>query len=136
MHINPDNMLGKDILFSYGNYYTSLVRVLVWLSEATTEICWKKIVLIAMKKTLKKHLLKNFIFSKVTDCRHVTWLKTKLLHRYFLLCDWCYWLASAGLIAICWFTVFQNTLLAASASLLELFQKLWKYIVMQYPKKF
>ena len=63
-------------------------------------------------------------------------VKNKLLHRYFLLCDWCYWLASAGLFAILWFTVFQNTLLAASAISLELFQKLWKCIVIQFPKKF
>ena len=63
-------------------------------------------------------------------------VKNKLLHRYFLLCDWCYWLASAGLFAILWFTVFQNTLLAASAISLELFQKLWKCILIQYPKKF
>ena len=75
MHTDPDNILIKDILFSYGSYYTSLVRVLVWLSEAVTEICCNKIVLISKKKTFKKYLLKDFVFIKVTDCRHATWLK-------------------------------------------------------------
>ena len=28
-----------------------------------------------MKKTFKKYMLKDFIFSKVKDCRHTTWLK-------------------------------------------------------------
>ena len=28
-----------------------------------------------MKKTFKKYLLKYFLFSKVTDCKHATWLK-------------------------------------------------------------
>ena len=63
-------------------------------------------------------------------------VKNKLLRRYFLLCDCCYWLASASLFAVLWFTVFQNTLLAASAISLKLFQKLWKCIMIQYPKKF
>ena len=75
MHTNPEKVLSKNILFSYGSYYTSLVRVLVWLSEATTEICCKKVVVISMKKTFKTYLLKDFVFSKVTDCRHVIWLK-------------------------------------------------------------
>ena len=66
-------ILNKDILFSYGSYYTSLVRVLVWLSEVATEMCCKKIVLISVKKTFEKYLLKDFISSKVTDCRHATW---------------------------------------------------------------
>ena len=79
MHTNPDNILIKDILFSYGSYYSSLVRVLVWLSEAVTEICCKKMVLISTEKTFKKYLLKNFILSKVTDCRHATWLKYNLV---------------------------------------------------------
>ena len=83
MHTNPDNILSKDILFSYGSYYTSLVRVLVQLSEATTEICCKKIVLISMKKTFKKYLLKDFIFSNVTDCRHATWLKINFFTDIF-----------------------------------------------------
>ena len=38
-----------------------------------------------MNKTFKKYLLKDFIFSKVTDSRHVTWLKitffTGILYR-------------------------------------------------------
>ena len=63
-------------------------------------------------------------------------VKNKLLYRYFLQCDWGYWLASAGLFAILWFTLFQDTLLAASAISLELFQKLWKCILIHYPKKF
>ena len=42
MDTNPEKVLGKNILFSYGSYYTSLARVLVWLSEAPTEICCKK----------------------------------------------------------------------------------------------
>ena len=28
-----------------------------------------------MKKIFKKYLLKDFVFSKVTDCRYATWLK-------------------------------------------------------------
>ena len=28
-----------------------------------------------MKKTFKKYLLIDFLFSKVTDCRHAAWLK-------------------------------------------------------------
>ena len=28
-----------------------------------------------MKKTFEKYLLKDFIFSKVTDWRHAIWLK-------------------------------------------------------------
>ena len=79
MHTNPDNILIKDILFSYGSYYSSLVRVLVWLTEAVTEICCKKMVLISTEKTFKKYLLKNFILSKVTDCRNATWLKYNLV---------------------------------------------------------
>ena len=39
-------------------------------------------------------------------------------------------------LAILWFTVFQNTLLAASAISLELIKKLWKCILIHYPKKF
>ena len=42
MDTNPEKVLSKNILFSYGSYYTSLARVLVWLSEAPTEICCKK----------------------------------------------------------------------------------------------
>ena len=133
MHTNPDNILIKDILFSYGSYYTSLVRVLVWLSEAVTEIFCKKIVVISMKKTFKNTCLKDFILRyRFQACNLV---KNKL-HRYFLRWNWCYWSASAGLFAILWFTVFQNTLLAASAISLELFQKLWKCIVIQYRKNF
>ena len=79
----PYNILIKDILFSYGSYYTLLVRVLVWLSEEVTEICCKKIVLISMKKIFKKYLLKDFIFSKVTDCRHATWLKINFFTGIF-----------------------------------------------------
>ena len=75
MHTNPGNILINDILFLYGNYYTPLVRVLVWLSETVTEICCKKMVLIFTKKTFKKYLWKGFIFSKVPDYRHATWLK-------------------------------------------------------------
>ena len=75
MNTNPGKVLSKNILFSYGSYYASLARVLVSLSEAATEICCKKVVLISMKKTFKKYLLKDFIFSKVTDCRHAIWLK-------------------------------------------------------------
>ena len=118
---------------SYGSYYASLVRVLVWLSEAVTEIFCKKIVVISMKKTFKNTCLKDFILRyRFQACNLV---KNKL-HRYFLRWNWCYWSASAGLFAILWFTVFQNTLLAASAISLELFQKLWKCIAIQYPKKF
>ena len=65
MHTNPDNILIKDILFSYGSYYTSLVRVLVWLSEGVTEICCKKIVLIFTNKTFKKYLWKDLILVKL-----------------------------------------------------------------------
>ena len=83
MHTNPDNILSKDILFSYGSYYTSLVKVLVWLSEAATEFCCKKIVLISMNKIFKKYLLEDFIFSKVTDCRHATWLKINFFTDVF-----------------------------------------------------
>ena len=83
MHTDPDNILIKDILFSYGSYYTSLVRVLVWLSEAVTEICCKKTVLIFTKRTFKKYLWKDFIFSKVTDCRHATWLKINFFTGIF-----------------------------------------------------
>ena len=75
MDANPGKVLSKNILFSYGSNYASLARVLVSLSEAATEICSKKIILISMKKTFKKYLLKDFIFSKVTDCRHAIWLK-------------------------------------------------------------
>ena len=42
-----------------------------------------KIVLISMKKTFKKYLLKDFIFSKVTDCRHGTWLKINFFTGIF-----------------------------------------------------
>ena len=85
-----------------------------------------------MKKTFKKYLLKDFLVSEVRDCRHATWLKI----NFFILCNWCCWLASPGLFAVLWFTVFMNTLLAVSAISWEFFQKLWKYIVIQYPKKF
>ena len=61
-------------------------------------------------------------------------IENKLLRRLFLLCDWHYWLSSAGLFAIRWFTVFQNTWLAASAISLELLKQLSKCIVIQYPK--
>ena len=83
MHTNPEKVLSQNILFSYGSYYTSPVRVLVWPSEAATEICCKKIVLVSIKKNLKKYLLKNFIFSKVTDCMHVTWLKINFFKGFF-----------------------------------------------------
>ena len=83
MHTNHDNILIKDILFSFGSYYRLLVRVLVWFSEAVTEICCKKVVLITMKKIFKKYLLKNFIFSNVTDCRHATWLKINFFTGIF-----------------------------------------------------
>ena len=83
MHTNPYNILIKDILFSYGSYYKLLVRVLVWLSEGVTEIYCKKIVLISMKKIFKKYLLKDFIFSKGTDCRHATWLKINFFTSIF-----------------------------------------------------
>ena len=83
MDTNPEKVLSKNILFSYGSYYTSLVRVLVWLSEAATEICCKIIVLISMKKTFKIYLLKYFIFSKVTRCRHAIWLKINFFTGIF-----------------------------------------------------
>ena len=82
MDTKLEKVLSKNILFSYGSYYTSLVIVLMWLSEAATEICIK-IVLISMKKTFIKYLLKNFIFSKVTDCRHATWLKINFFTGIF-----------------------------------------------------
>ena len=83
MHTNSDNILIKNILFSYGSYYTSLERALVWLSEAVTEICCKKMVLIFTKNTFKKYLWKDFIFSKVTDCRHATWLRINFFTGIF-----------------------------------------------------
>ena len=42
-----------------------------------------KIVLISMKKTFKKYLLKDFIFSKVTDGRHGTWIKINFFTGIF-----------------------------------------------------
>ena len=83
MHTNPEKVLIKNILFSYGSYYISLVRVLVWLSEAATEICCKKIVLIFIKKTFEKYLLKDFVFSKVTSCRYATWSKINFFTGIF-----------------------------------------------------
>ena len=75
MHSNPENVLSKNILFSYGSCYTSLLRVLLlWLSEAATEICCKRIAPISMKKTFQKYLRKDFVFGKVTTFRHATWL--------------------------------------------------------------
>ena len=41
MDTKLEKVLSKNILFSYGSYYTSLVIVLMWLSEAATEICIK-----------------------------------------------------------------------------------------------
>ena len=70
-----------------------------------------------------KYINRNNFWFQLNSWR-VPELEYKLLHRYFLLCDWCYW--SAGLFAILWFAVFQNNLLAPSAISLELFQKLWK----------
>ena len=55
----------------------------MWFSEAVTEICCKKIVLITMKKIFKKYLLKDFIFSNLTDCRHATWLKINFFTGIF-----------------------------------------------------
>ena len=75
MHTNPEKVPNKNILFSYKSYFPSLVRVLVALLEAATEICYKKLVLVSMKKTFKKYVLKDFIISKVTDSRHAVWLK-------------------------------------------------------------
>ena len=42
-----------------------------------------KIVLISIKKTFKKYLLKDFIFSKVKDYRHGTWLKINFFTGIF-----------------------------------------------------
>ena len=42
-----------------------------------------KIVVISMKKTFKRYLLKDLIFSKVTDCRHGTWLKINFFTSIF-----------------------------------------------------
>ena len=36
-----------------------------------------------MKKTFKKYLLKDFLFIKVTDCRHRTWLKINFFTGIF-----------------------------------------------------
>ena len=36
-----------------------------------------------MKKTFKKYLFKNFLFSKVTDCRDGTWLKINFFTGIF-----------------------------------------------------
>ena len=83
MHTNPEKVLSKNILFPYRSYYTSLVTALVWLSEVATEICCKKIVLISMKKTFKRYLVKDFIFSKLTDCRYATWLKINFFAGIF-----------------------------------------------------
>ena len=131
MHTSPGNTLIKDILFSYGSYYISLVRVLVCLSEAVTKICWKKLFLISMKKTFKRYLLKGFIFSKVTDCRHATWLKKPSSQvsstAWLVLLLTVSWSFSNSLI--------YSILLAPSATSLELFQNLWKCIMIQYPKK-
>ena len=36
-----------------------------------------------MKKTFKKYLLKDFLFIKVTGCRHGTWLKINFFTGIF-----------------------------------------------------
>ena len=36
-----------------------------------------------MTKIFKKYLLKDFIFSNVTDCKHATWLKINFFTYIF-----------------------------------------------------
>ena len=139
MHTDPDNILIKDILFSYGSYYTSLVRVLVWLSEAVTEICCKKTVLIFTKRTFKKYLWKDFIFSKVTDCRHATWLKINFFTGIF----YCVTgvtgqpqLASLQFFDLQFFKITYWQLHLFHQSSFKNYEKRVEAFMIQYPKKF